>query len=169
MSGAIAPDLVDAYALLKLPRDASDAAIKTAYRERARDVHPDKNPSPQAAALFHAVKAASEVLLDKASRAQLDRKLDAAAAERSGITFCKSRSMFRVQGISQDGTRHNQYYRTIDLAVPFPLHPDQHHTHPHHLCLSICGATHDHAACCCCSRMAGNCLPCPCRWTRWCP
>ena len=97
MSGAIAPDLVDAYALLKLPRDASDAAIKTAYRERARDVHPDKNPSPQAAALFHAVKAASEVLLDKASRAQLDRLLDPA---NGGVTLETLQKAAKVLGRS---------------------------------------------------------------------
>jgi hypothetical protein len=46
---------------------------------------------------------------------------DDAAAEWSGITFCRFRSMFRMQATSEDGTRHNRYYRTIDLAVPFPM------------------------------------------------
>ena len=86
MSAAASADtFVDAYALLGLPRDASHGAIKTAYRERAREVHPDKNPSPQAAALFHAIKAASEALLDAPARAALDRQLDARAAEAARV------------------------------------------------------------------------------------
>ena len=74
-------DFVDAYALLGIARDCSDVSIKAAYRVRARDVHPDKNPSPHAAALFNAIKNASEVLLDSTSRAALDRRLDARAQE----------------------------------------------------------------------------------------
>lgn len=77
---------MDAYALLGVARDASDNEIKQAYRVRARDVHPDKNPSPHAAQLFHAIKSASEVLLDGPARAALNRRLDArdAAAARLG-------------------------------------------------------------------------------------
>lgn len=45
--------------------------------------------------------------------------LEEAASAWNGITFCKFRSMFRVQ-FYKDGTRLNRYYKTIDLAVRLP-------------------------------------------------
>ncbi len=40
-------DFVDAYAVLGVPPDASDAAIKAAYRRRAARRHPDVVPPEQ--------------------------------------------------------------------------------------------------------------------------
>lgn len=72
----------DPFLLLGVARTATDAEIRAAYRSRARDVHPDKRPDdPHAAALFHAIKSASEVLLDPATRAVADAR--AAAREAS--------------------------------------------------------------------------------------
>ena len=46
----------DYYAALGVPRDADAAAIKKAYRQLARDLHPDKNPgNTQAEARFKEV------------------------------------------------------------------------------------------------------------------
>jgi DnaJ family protein C protein 17 len=73
-----ANDDSDAYALLGVASTASASEIKAAFRVRALDLHPDKNPSPHAAALFHAIKTASETLLDSTLRAALDVRLAAA-------------------------------------------------------------------------------------------
>ena len=45
----------DHYKVLSVPRDATHERIKRAYRERVKDWHPDRNPSPRAAAVFQAV------------------------------------------------------------------------------------------------------------------
>src|SRR6185436_10937572 len=65
----------DHYKVLGIARDADRRTIKHAYREKAKTVHPDRNPSPRAAEVFRAVAEAYAVLGDPASRAAYDRKL----------------------------------------------------------------------------------------------
>ncbi|CDH50264.1 subfamily member 17 [Lichtheimia corymbifera JMRC:FSU:9682] len=68
---------VDYYELLGIKVDASEKEIKKAYRLKAREVHPDKNPSPDAAALFHKLTQALEVLVDQQARAAYDKLMKA--------------------------------------------------------------------------------------------
>lgn len=63
----------DLYGLLGVPRNASEAEIKKAYRGLAMQYHPDRNPAPDAEARFKEVTEAYEVLRDPARRAQYDR------------------------------------------------------------------------------------------------
>lgn len=63
----------DYYELLGVPRDADAAAIKKAFRKRARELHPDVNPSPEAEEEFRTVAAAYEVLSDDERRSLYDR------------------------------------------------------------------------------------------------
>lgn len=65
----------DHYLVLGIPRDASPLSVKQAYRERVKMCHPDRNGSPEATALFHAVHAAYETLRDAESRRAYDERL----------------------------------------------------------------------------------------------
>ena len=63
----------DFYVLLGIPRDASEAEIKKAYRKLAMEYHPDRNPTAQAEARFKEITEAYEVLRDPQKRAAYDR------------------------------------------------------------------------------------------------
>jgi DnaJ family protein C protein 17 len=72
---------LDLYALLGLQVDADERAIKKAYRRKARDVHPDKNPdNPNAAKEFHRLSDAYEVLVGGETRKAYDGVLKARKA-----------------------------------------------------------------------------------------
>ncbi|HEY2735602.1 MAG TPA: DnaJ domain-containing protein, partial [Polyangiales bacterium] len=63
----------DFYKILGVPRTATEAEIRKAYRALARKFHPDKNPgNPQAEEKFKDVSHASDVLLNKKKRALYD-------------------------------------------------------------------------------------------------
>ena len=63
----------DYYAVLGVPKDADEKAIKSAYRKLARKHHPDVNPDkPDADAKFKEINEAYEVLSDKDKRHKYD-------------------------------------------------------------------------------------------------
>ena len=63
----------DYYAALGVAQDADAAAVKRAYRQLARDLHPDKNPgNADAEARFKEVSEAYDVLSDPKRRAEYD-------------------------------------------------------------------------------------------------
>jgi len=65
----------DPYKVLNVGRKATQAQIKTAYREKARETHPDKNPADREGAedRFRDVAAAYEILSDDNARRDYDR------------------------------------------------------------------------------------------------
>lgn len=65
----------DHYKVLGIPRDASVGQIKSAYRDRVKHCHPDRNPSPKAGTVFHAVHEAYRVLSDPGLRDDYDERL----------------------------------------------------------------------------------------------
>lgn len=67
-------DFIDYYSVLGVPKDASDDAIKKAYRKLARKHHPDLNPNDQEAnKKFQQINEANEVLSDPEKRKKYDQ------------------------------------------------------------------------------------------------
>ena len=64
----------DPYEVLGVPRGASAAAIKSAYRKLAKKHHPDSNKNdPKAAGRFSEINSANEIIGDEVKRKQFDR------------------------------------------------------------------------------------------------
>ncbi len=62
----------DCYRLLGISPDADEKTIRKAYRDRSKELHPDVNPSPDAAQQFAKLAAAMETLIDATSRLKHD-------------------------------------------------------------------------------------------------
>ena len=69
----------DYYGVLGVPRNASEAEIKKAYRKLARELHPDV-AGPEGEERFKEVAAAYDVLGNADKRAQYDRGVDPRSA-----------------------------------------------------------------------------------------
>jgi len=77
-SARVSFDGPDHYAVLGLPRTASDEQIHEAYRQLAKRLHPDMNKEPDAADRFKAITEAYRVLKDSNLRTQYDLQQNAA-------------------------------------------------------------------------------------------
>jgi len=82
----------DYYEVLGVPRNASEADIKKAYRRAAQKYHPDRNPdNKEAEEKFKEAKEAYEVLTNSQKRAAYDQfghaGVDPAAAAGAGAGF----------------------------------------------------------------------------------
>ena len=60
------------YSKLGVPKTATATEIKAAFRKKAKNLHPDRNPSPDANREFIDVKEAYEVLANPEKRAEYD-------------------------------------------------------------------------------------------------
>jgi molecular chaperone DnaJ len=74
----------DMYSVLGISRSATAEEIKSAYKKKAKQLHPDVNPSPKAAEEFSEVKQAFDVLSDPQKRSMYDMTGNSNAAGNFG-------------------------------------------------------------------------------------
>ncbi|MDR3528654.1 MAG: DnaJ C-terminal domain-containing protein [Rhizomicrobium sp.] len=96
------PDLDDPYKTLGVKRDASQDAIRKAFRKLAKKHHPDLNPgNAKAEELFKNASNANELLSDPEKRGQFDRgEIDAVGHERQPT--------YREQADGEAGRRYSR-------------------------------------------------------------
>lgn len=96
-AAALASSETDFYELLSVESgDAlSESVLRKAYRKASLLVHPDKNPSPDAAEKFHLLTIAYDVLSDPTIRAAYDKARNArkAKVERVKVYDAKRRKL----------------------------------------------------------------------------
>lgn len=76
------PDIKGYYSILRVSQSATRAEIRRAFRERAKELHPDTNKSQSATEEFQDVNEAHRVLSDEKSRSEYDQSCEAFEAER---------------------------------------------------------------------------------------
>ena len=62
----------DYYAILGIASDATSEAVRTAYRKKALQFHPDRNSAPEATDRFRDIQEAYETLSDASRRHAYD-------------------------------------------------------------------------------------------------
>ncbi|MGB0694360.1 MAG: DnaJ domain-containing protein [Rhodospirillaceae bacterium] len=90
------------YRILDVPRTATEATIKKAYRKRALELHPDRNKSPNAVAEFQILADAYQTLSDPVARRSYDHAASA-QAQGTGATAAQQNGRAKSRRNAQSG------------------------------------------------------------------
>lgn len=110
-------EFIDYYKILEVPKTASEAEIKKAYRKLARKYHPDLSPNDkQAEKKFKELNEANEVLSDPGNRKKYDKYgkdwKHAEEFEKSGYDPNRTQSRGRQQN-SADFGDFSDYFNSM--------------------------------------------------------
>ena len=107
----------DHYAVLGIPRDASDQQIQRAYRRLAKRYHPDLHADAQASLQMRRINGAWEILSSPGSRAQYDAE---SALSRSASLKHWSAPARRSAPASPPPQNWNTAWASSSTARPYP-------------------------------------------------
>ena len=88
----------DYYDTLGVPRSASEEEIRKAFRQKALELHPDRNNDPNTASRFKEVNEAYQILTDPQRRSQYDRFGHAGVGAKPGEGFGRGFEGFETFG-----------------------------------------------------------------------
>lgn len=109
--------LADYYLILELPVNSSLNDIKKAYRQKARQYHPDINPSPEAKDMFIMATEAYEFLLANYAKNSFDEKAYRQAME-DWRKYRQDRSRQRAKAYAQTSYprfTNTKFYRSTRI------------------------------------------------------
>ena len=103
LAGASSPGRgTDLYKLMDVSPRATDSELRKAYARRARAVHPDVNPSPEAAEEFQRVTEAYAVLRDERTRERYDNERAVDNVVRTRTSMMRARRRTRAPRRARD-------------------------------------------------------------------
>ena len=117
----------DYYEILSISKNASDEQIKSAFRKKALEYHPDRNKSKDAESKFKEVNEAYQILSDSEKRSKYDQFGHAGVSGASGggagfEGFGGFGDIFDAFfGGSQSNSGRKASYRGADLEYPITL------------------------------------------------
>lgn len=113
------------YDILSIDRTATQDQIKSAYRVKARKLHPDVNKAPDAQAQFAKIQQAYEILSDEKKRARYDRTGSISDAPQGFDDSGFGGSGFTGQSVDSEdiGDMFNAFFRGRDTGHRAPPQP----------------------------------------------
>ncbi|GMK59262.1 hypothetical protein CspeluHIS016_0702770 [Cutaneotrichosporon spelunceum] len=90
---------IDPYDVLDITTDAGEKEIRKAYRKLSLRCHPDKNPGPEAAAMFHTISLALAILTTPEKRQFIDGKLAQSRAQAARRAEMDSKRKAKVEDL----------------------------------------------------------------------
>ena len=99
------------YELLGVPENADQAAIKAAFRKKAKKYHPDTNPGDaKAEQIFKELNEAYSVLSDEAKKSRYDLNLHNKSAQGSAQSFEQGPKQQRKQSAPKGANPFMGFY-----------------------------------------------------------
>lgn len=107
------------YELVGVEFESNQAAIRKAYRKKALECHPDKNPdNPKAAELFHELSEALEILTDPIARAAYDKVFRAKkAAQLRNLQLDSKRQKLKADLEQRERYAETTFYNTTSYST----------------------------------------------------
>ena len=120
------PEKRDYYDILGVSKGATDEQLKSAFRKKALEYHPDRNKSKDAEEKFKEINEAYQILSDSDKRAKYDQFGHAGVTGASGSAGFEGFGGFgdifdAFFGGSQSSSNRKASYRGADLEYPITL------------------------------------------------